>query len=184
MRSVVLVVGGDTVQRDGVERAVAAGGYTSTSTTIEAAVATCLKCHPSLVAVVASNATVTNALTCLQQLSRGTPRATCLFIASTSSEDLAIAALRAGAQHYLKEPWTAEALHAAIDELVPSGTGATHEPELAGGDRLVGRSQCMRELRARIRRVAPASSNVLILGETGTGKELVAELLHQNGARA
>jgi DNA-binding NtrC family response regulator len=42
----------------------------------------------------------------------------------------------------------------------------------------------MRDLKDRIARVAQASSNVLILGETGTGKELVAELLHRNGPRA
>jgi transcriptional regulator with PAS, ATPase and Fis domain len=42
----------------------------------------------------------------------------------------------------------------------------------------------MRQLRTHLARIAPASSNVLILGETGTGKELVAELIHQNGPRA
>jgi DNA-binding NtrC family response regulator len=183
MRSVVLVVGGDTAKCGGVERALAAAGYSCASTAIETAVATCLRCRPAVVAVVASSTTVTNALGCLRQLSHGALHATCLFVASTSSEELAIAALRAGAQHYLKEPWTPEALHAAVEELLPT-VAATTEPDLAGGDRLVGRSQAMRDLRARIRRVAPASSNVLILGETGTGKEVVAELLHRNGTRA
>ena len=160
MRSVVLVVGGDAAACVGVERALAARGYACISTTTDTAVATCLRCHPRVVAVVASNATVTTALACLEQLSHGAPRATCLFLASRSSEELAIAALRAGAQHYLKEPWTAETLHAAISELMPAVSAEPGEPELAGGDQLVGRSQCIRDLRAKIRRIAPASSNV------------------------
>jgi DNA-binding NtrC family response regulator len=49
--------------------------------------------------------------------------------------------------------------------------------------RFVGQSPKMKEMYARIRRAAVVDSTVLILGETGTGKELVAQALHQNSAR-
>jgi DNA-binding NtrC family response regulator len=49
---------------------------------------------------------------------------------------------------------------------------------------LLGRSVAMRELFARLAKIAPTDSTVLVQGETGTGKELVAEALHQASARA
>jgi DNA-binding NtrC family response regulator len=134
--------------------------------------------------VMASADAFDEALACVRCLSLGQIGAACVFVASTSSEELAIGALRAGARQYIKEPWTADTLQAALDDVAPPVDREACDPPLAGGDILVGRSPAIHDLRARIRRVAPASSNVLILGETGTGKELVAELIHRNGARA
>jgi DNA-binding NtrC family response regulator len=108
----------------------------------------------------------------------------CVFAAETGSEDLAIAAFRAGAEHYVKDRSDRASLHAAIEELNTSECERAAEPDMAGGAQLVGHSESMRRLRARIQLIAPVSSNVLILGETGTGKELVAELLHRNGPRS
>ena len=54
---------------------------------------------------------------------------------------------------------------------------------LQGGGRMVGSSAPARSVREAIRRAAATGSNVLITGETGTGKELVAELIHANSAR-
>jgi DNA-binding NtrC family response regulator len=121
----------------------------------------------------------------LRSLRAACPRAGFLFIATSSSEDLAIAALRAGAQQYLKEPWTDSVLKGALVAMLPAHSVAAPVPDgLTGGERLVGRSDAMQRLRAHLARVAPASSNVLVLGETGTGKEVVAELLHRNGSRS
>ncbi|HEU4535470.1 MAG TPA: sigma 54-interacting transcriptional regulator, partial [Polyangiaceae bacterium] len=52
------------------------------------------------------------------------------------------------------------------------------------GGAIVGESEAIRELRARLARVAPSELPVLVLGETGTGKELVARALHEGGPRA
>jgi DNA-binding NtrC family response regulator len=54
---------------------------------------------------------------------------------------------------------------------------------LISGDLLVGGSPAIRQLRHAIQRVATTDSNVLITGETGTGKELTAELIHRNSRR-
>lgn len=78
-------------------------------------------------------------------------------------------------------------LQSAVTSLVPHGAPhACHEETvpLVGEDRLIGQSRVMRELRVQIARAANVNSNVLVLGETGTGKELIAELIHLNGGRA
>jgi PAS domain S-box-containing protein len=56
-------------------------------------------------------------------------------------------------------------------------------PNDAGEDRLIGKSLVMREVRERIRLAAESNATVLILGETGTGKELVAEAIHFQSER-
>ncbi|MCL5097348.1 MAG: sigma 54-interacting transcriptional regulator, partial [Candidatus Omnitrophica bacterium] len=59
----------------------------------------------------------------------------------------------------------------------------SHVRREAGEDRLIGKSQVMREVRERIRLAAESNATVLILGETGTGKELVAEAIHFRSER-
>jgi DNA-binding NtrC family response regulator len=107
-----------------------------------------------------------------------------LLVVDNSSEDLAIAALKAGITEYVKYPFTqAEFIHAVEhclawrEQLIPFPAGPA---ELDG---IIGDSPAMLEIRARIARVATSDSNVLITGETGTGKELMAEAVHEKSLR-
>jgi DNA-binding NtrC family response regulator len=104
-----------------------------------------------------------------------------------SSEEFAIDALRAGASDLLHTAASPEEIAAAIGRF--SGAADERRPHgapkpLIGGDRMIGKSLSARAVRDCIRNAAATDSNVLITGETGTGKELVAELIHRNGARA
>jgi DNA-binding NtrC family response regulator len=65
---------------------------------------------------------------------------------------------------------------------VDTSGGGARTPGLIDGHRLIGDSPAMQEIRTSIARVAATDSNVLITGETGTGKELIAELIQQNGS--
>lgn len=112
-----------------------------------------------------------------------------ILIVTNSSEELAIAALKVGINDYFKLPFSFEELAASVNRCVSllsagssPGDGMTLS-RTTNGHRMIGESPLMQEIRAYIGKVASADSNVLITGETGTGKELAAELIHTNSAR-
>jgi len=108
-----------------------------------------------------------------------------LFVTSTSTEDLAIAALRAGITEYLKYPCSLDEAVGAIRGCCLAKQESTGHPgrSLADGARMVGESTAIHQVKRYISKVGLANSNVLITGETGTGKELAAELVHWCSSR-
>lgn len=141
--------------------------------------------RPDLVVFVTISAEPVEDLACLAHLHTTVCGARFLFIASVSSEALAIAALHSGAERYVKEPWTATMLGLAVKELpVPNTAECKDCCGLRQGDRFVGRGPASQQLRAQLARISPTDSSVLITGETGTGKDVVAELIHFNSKRA
>lgn len=108
-----------------------------------------------------------------------------VLLAWESCEEFAIDALNAGVTRYLKLPCSLTRLEAVLKDL----SIALHDKatpangELQGQSCLVGNSLPMCELRRYIQQVAVSDSNVLITGETGTGKELVAQLIQKNSRR-
>jgi DNA-binding NtrC family response regulator len=184
MSSRAVVIANDPGECTGIQRALADIACDCRQAPVGAAVEALARHRPDVVILVTGD-NPQPALDCLQGLHQAFCHLRFLMLATVSSEDLAIAALRCGAHQYVRGPWTPPTLQAAVADLLPSeSTIAPASDGLAGGEQLVGRSRALRELRQRIARLAPASSNVLILGETGTGKELIAELIHRNGARA
>ncbi len=98
----------------------------------------------------------------------------------------AIAAMRAGAADYIEASAPAGEIAAVARRLISeraivSSLSAGHEASSHALE-LVGKSPKLRELRERVAQLATSDVTVLISGETGTGKELVANLLHTNGA--
>jgi DNA-binding NtrC family response regulator len=120
-----------------------------------------------------------------QSIRRSAPDAAMLLLASRSSEDLAIAALRAGVTEYVKYPFATEELTNAVWRCV-AVQPSRNEDQLPGWDdfHMVGESASMREVKGRLRRLAASGCNILITGETGTGKELVAEQMHKGSSRS
>ena len=99
----------------------------------------------------------------------------------------ALSAIRRGALDFLEKPLAVERLLVAIANGLERTRLAEENRRLreAGpGDELLGESEPMQQLRATIDRVAPSDARVLITGENGTGKELVARALHRLSARS
>ena len=107
-----------------------------------------------------------------------------LVISADGSEAFAVAALRAGANDYFSEPLDMDAFATSIGRMLPAIPKEEAAEGLTGGEVLVGTTPAMHALRANLRRIAASDCNVLITGETGTGKELVAQLIHQNSPRS
>ncbi|WP_346949262.1 nitrogen regulation protein NR(I) [Dyella sp.] len=95
------------------------------------------------------------------------------------------AAYRAGAADYLAKPFDLDQAVAAVQRAladVPASAAPAPAP-MAPAHALLGESPAMREVFRLIGRIAASELNVLITGETGTGKELVARALHEESAR-
>jgi len=137
------------------------------------------------------NMPVMDGLTFLGELERSGIDTPVVVITAYGSIEGAVEAMRAGAFNYVTKPINRQELRLAIDKA--SGVQRLREENrrlrerVAGGraaDRLLGSSARMVELRGTLARLAESEAPVLITGESGVGKELVARALHYDGPRA
>jgi DNA-binding NtrC family response regulator len=112
-----------------------------------------------------------------------------VLLTAHGSVPMAVDAMKAGAADFMLKPFERdEILFVVRKALTPSSATANQAPpiEPAGeltGAGIIGTSAGMTDVFATIRKVASGTATVLIRGETGTGKELVAKALHEGGAR-
>ncbi len=133
-------------------------------------------------AVVAAPCQVSD-LSAVSDLRASRPELPLIVVPERSSEALAIAAVRAGANDYLKGDLQAQTILDALRRCVPRHSASDVAPVGSGTDRMIGSSRRVRSLIDYARRVAATDSSVLIVGETGTGKELLARLIHEASRR-
>jgi len=103
-------------------------------------------------------------------------------ITAHGSMENAVSALKAGAFDYVPKPVSLEQLRALVKSVLnlPSGDA---ERDKAASSTLLGESQAIHQARAMIEKVARSQAPVYISGESGSGKELAARLIHEQGAR-
>ncbi len=111
-----------------------------------------------------------------------------ILLTAHGSERVAVAAMKQGAYDYLSKPFDIDEVAVVIERALEARRLRVDNRRLAAeqtlGRRIVGGSRPMRRLLEATSRVAGRNVTVLVRGETGTGKEFVAELLHAQSARA
>ncbi|WP_462276580.1 sigma-54-dependent transcriptional regulator [Ferruginibacter sp.] len=112
-----------------------------------------------------------------------------IMITAYGDIDLAVRSLKEGASDFIIKPWHNEKLVSTITEiLAKKGSGKSGTAKVNGdaiiGKKLLGESELMQDIFYKIDKIAPTDANVLILGENGTGKELIAQAIYQKSLRA
>lgn len=124
----------------------------------------------------------------LELVKRDDPAIPVVMISGHGTIDTAVAAIKSGAYDFIEKPFKADRLLLVVDRAIEAARLRHANAELRRRSghvgRLVGGSPAMAQLRAAIERTAPTGSRVLISGPPGSGKELVAELLHEGSRRA
>jgi DNA-binding NtrC family response regulator len=105
-----------------------------------------------------------------------------LMITGYGTVESAVRAMHLGTDDFLTKPVEPDVLSARVSELLERRPMAVRDDAAVAG--MVGRTTVMRSLFASVRRVAPQDTTVLVTGETGTGKELVARAVHELSPRA
>ena len=113
------------------------------------------------------------------------------MITAYGSVEVAVDALKRGANDYFSKPWDNEKLLIEIDRMIASSRLARENIQLKRAlkqqyafPNIVGKSDRMLRILDLVTQVAPSRATILITGETGTGKELIAKAIHAHSARA
>lgn len=127
----------------------------------------------------------------LRRLKQDSPSLMVIIITGFATIDSAVEAVKSGAYNYLPKPFTPEALTAVVTKAVTARrrvleyTCISQELERKMlSEEMIGSSEAMRNVVRLIRKAAPGDSTVLITGETGVGKEVVARAIHRLSRRS
>lgn len=132
-----------------------------------------------------------NGLDVLHAVQEDDPTTSVIFLTAVGTLELAVESMRQGAFDFLTKPFAPDVVRAAVRRasehtalLRENAVLKTAVKKLEGADDILGSSPAISRVREFIGRVAATNTTVLITGETGTGKELVARAIHRNSLRA
>lgn len=109
-----------------------------------------------------------------------------IMITAYADIDLAIRSLKEGAADFIVKPWNNQRLVEAIGEILKKKDSDKNpvKQQNYGKLGLIGQSEVVQDIFNKIEKVAPTDANILILGENGTGKDLIAQAIHQRSLRS
>ncbi len=125
----------------------------------------------------------------LKRIKELQPSVAVIMITAYGDIDLAVRSLKEGAADFIVKPWHNEKLLVTIeDALKAKGLAKTKSSlplkDSVLGKELLGSSEVMQDIFYKVEKIAPTDANVLILGENGTGKDLIAKAIHERSLRA
>ena len=182
----LLLVAEDGADRRRVARALGRAGFTVTTAEDATQVLRNLeKIDPEVIVVDHSLRGYLNGMDLLRYAKRRRPGIPVIVTAASGDERMAVEAMHLGALSYLPQPFEMKEL---IDLLTRArqmgGSSGSRPQEESPASELVGQSAAIKRVRDMVADVAPTTVTVLLLGETGTGKELVARAIHEASPRA
>jgi DNA-binding NtrC family response regulator len=189
-RARILVVEDDAAMRDLLKEALSDGGYV-----VEAASggrAGVERIRQGGIDLVVSDVKMPDldGLDMLREIKAVTPSPHVITITAFGSIDTAIRAVKLGAFDYITKPFEIDQLLLSVGKALSERALRSEVARLRdeversyGFDNIIGRSPSMQEIFGMIRRLAGSSASVLVTGDSGTGKELVARSLHFNSPR-
>ena len=131
-------------------------------------------------------------LTVLKKIKEADSETLVILLTAHSSVDMAVAAMKGGAYHYANKPFNLDEIALLVEKALETTrlrrevrALRASQAQPFGIDRMVGESRAMTDAKAMLQRVAASpASTVLLTGESGTGKDLAAKVLHYASARA
>ncbi|HEY0898980.1 MAG TPA: sigma-54 dependent transcriptional regulator [Sphingobacteriaceae bacterium] len=109
-----------------------------------------------------------------------------IMITAYGDIDLAVRSLKEGANDFMVKPWHNDVLLGTISEVLNTRSHKTSpqvSPKSSPGNELLGVSEAIQDIFHKIRKVAATDANILILGENGTGKDLISKAIHEQSLR-
>ncbi len=126
----------------------------------------------------------------LQRIKQIKPEISVIMITAYGDIDLAVRSLKEGAADFVVKPWHNEKLLSTLTNVLKNReqnksnvTGVRVRPG-TGNTGMIGESEVMQDIFHKIDKIAPTDANILILGENGTGKDLIATAIHEQSLRA
>ncbi len=125
----------------------------------------------------------------LNEIRKTRSEAAVIMITAYGAIDLAVRSLKEGATDFVVKPWHNEKLLSIIKEATKKRQSKTVassylHTNAASSKELIGDSMVMEDIFLKLEKIAPTDANILILGENGTGKDLIAKEIHQQSLRA
>jgi two-component system response regulator HydG len=124
----------------------------------------------------------------LKKIKESGVQASVIMITAYGGIDLAVRSLKEGASDFIIKPWHNEKLILTIKDLLKGKEGNKESEKTRDEGRrfndLIGDSVVMRDIFFKVEKIAPTDANILILGENGTGKDLIAKAIHKLSLRA
>ena len=107
-----------------------------------------------------------------------------IMITAYGDIDLAVRSLKEGAADFVVKPWHNERLLKTIKDALSRNQKKSDAPRSVGLDAsILGNSEVMQQIFHKTEKIAPTDANILILGENGTGKDLIAKAIHDHSLR-